>query len=317
MMRDLAENSMISAVSLSRLGVASPAGADRRIPSWASAVISGLARDRPTVVTTEDLALRLAEADCERELESAIRELRRLGWLVRLPVQGTWAFIPPGESAVSDPYLPVRAWLARDHDAGYMLAGAAAAWHLGYLDRQPQGRISIWLPAKKRLPDGLRPYVSVMRMSWNIKDTALLVPSTAFLVRRRLDIVSWATRLPAFGPEALLVQLAARPSSFDPWADIVAHLELLAKDCVDERLLPLLSGQSMSTWQRASYLIDAAGDSERGRALLAKRQREAMPSVKFSHPGIRTSGATTGVWVPEYQLVDELVAPLLRGLGKA
>lgn len=71
-----------------------PAGADRRIPTWASQVVSGLARDRPAVVTKADLTLRLAEAGCERDPDSAIRELRRIGWLVQLPVKGTWAFIP-------------------------------------------------------------------------------------------------------------------------------------------------------------------------------------------------------------------------------
>lgn len=307
----------ISAMNLSVHGATSPLGADRRIPTRASAVIAGLARDRPAVVTTDDLALRLAEAASERDVDSAIRELRRLGWLVGLPVQGTWAFIPPGEAAVSDPYLAVRAWLARDHDAGCMLAGAAAAWHLGYLDRQPQGRVSLWLPTNTRLPDGLRKYVSSVKISWNIEDTAQLAPSTALLLRRRLDIVSWATGLPAFGPEALLVQLAARPSSFRPWADIVAHLDVLTADCVDERLLPLLSGQSMSTWQRASYLIDVAGDPERGAALLAKHQKKTRSVVQFTHPQIRASHPTEGVWVPKYQLIDDLVAPLLSVVGKA
>jgi hypothetical protein len=156
-----------------------------------------------------------------------------------------------------------------------------------------------------------------VRISWKIQDTAQLAPSTALLLKRRLDIVSWATGLPAFGPEALLVQLAARPSTFMPWADLVAHLDVLAADCVDERLLPLLSGQSMSTWQRASYLIDVAGDPERGAALLAKCQTKTMPVVQFTHPHIQASRRTKGVWVPEYQLVDNLVAPLFSVVGKA
>ena len=307
----------VSAMNLSAQGATSPLGADRRIPKWASAVIARLARDRPIVVTTEDVALRLADANSERDVDSAIRDLRNLGWLVGLPAKGTWTFIPPGESTVSDPYLPIRAWLARDPDAGCMLAGAAAAWHLGYLDRQPQGRISVWLPAKQRLPDGLRKYVSTVRISWTIQDTAQLAPSTALLLKRRLDIVSWATGLPAFGPEALLVQLAARPSSFKPWADIVAHLDVLTADCVDARLLPLLSGQSMSTWQRASYLIDVAGEPERGAALLSKSPKKTLSVVKFSHPNFHATRAAKGVWIAKYQLVDDLVAPLLSVLGKA
>ncbi len=207
----MAVQGTISAMNLSVHGATSPLGADRRIPTWASAVLAGLARDQPAVVTTEDLALRLAEAASERDVDSAIRELRRLGWLVGLPAQGTWAFIPPGEASVSDPYLPVRAWLARDHDAGCMLAGAAVAWHLGYLDRQPQGRVSVWLPTKTRLPDGLRKYVSSVKISWNIEDTAQLAPSTALLLRRRLDIVSWATGLPRVWPRGTACATRSAP----------------------------------------------------------------------------------------------------------
>src|SRR5258708_14573272 len=170
MRRDMVACSTISAMNLSAQGATSPLGADRLIPRWAAGVMAGLARDRRKGGSKEDLALRVAEANSERDVDSAIRDLRRLGWLVGLPVQGTWTFIPPGEPAVPDLYLPVRAWLARDHDAGCMLAGAAAAWHLGYLDRQPQGSVSVWLPAKKRLPDGLRKYVSIFRISWTIHD---------------------------------------------------------------------------------------------------------------------------------------------------
>jgi hypothetical protein len=156
-----------------------------------------------------------------------------------------------------------------------------------------------------------------VRISWKIQDTAQLAPSTALLLRRRLDIVSWATGLPAFGPEALLVQLAARPSSFRPWADIVAHLDVLTADCVDARLLRLLSGQSMSTWQRASYLIDVAGEPERGAELLSKSPKKTMSVVKFTHPNLHASRTNKGEWIAKYQLVDDLVAPLLSVLGKA
>jgi hypothetical protein len=77
----------------------------------------------------------------------------------------------------------------------------------------------------------------------------------------------------------------------------------------------LLSGRPTSAWQRASYLLDAAGEPARGQALLAKRQTEAMPVARFTAPHSRDRGES--VWAPEYQLVDEVVAPLLHVLGKA
>jgi hypothetical protein len=290
-------------------------GADRRVPTWAAGLISDLSRDLPTVLTREEILERLTNSRSKREIDATINELRRLGWLVGLPIHGVWAFIPAGQDELADPYLALRAWQARDPDAGFMLAGAAAAWHLGYLDRAPDRQTSIWLPATTRLPDGLRPYVSLVQIKWAPDAVILISPTTRLLLQRKLDIVSWASGLPAFGPEALIVQLAARPSSFLPWADLVAHLDQLVADCDDERLATLLADQSTSAWQRASYLLHAAGQPSRGLELLNQRPRRPMPKVKFHHA--RIDHGDPGVWIAEYHLLDRLVAPLQLVLGKA
>lgn len=298
--------------------VTSSAGMDRRVPTWASGLVAGLSRDLPTVVTREDLSDRLAELASDRDVDSSIDELRRLGWLVGLPIQGTWAFIPPGQDAVADPYLPLRAWLARYPDTEFLLAGAAAAWHLGYLDRNPDGRTSIWLPTERRLPDGLRPHISVVRIRWSRAAAKQLRPSTALLLRRKLDLVAWAGGLPAFGPEALVVQLAARPASFRPWADLVAHLGQLAADCDDDRLADLLAGQSASTWQRAAYLLHAAGHPPRGIELFDRRPAGGpMPKVHFEQSTRHRGDDDSALWVPQYYVVDRLIAPLQGLVGKA
>ncbi|MBL7325467.1 hypothetical protein INQ16_28035, partial [Escherichia coli] len=49
--------------------------------------------------------------------------------------------------------------------------------------------------------------------------------------------------------------------------------------------------------------------------LLAKRHTEVMPVTRFTTAHSRDRGES--VWAPEYQLVDELVVPLLRVIGKA
>ena len=108
--------------------------------------------------------------------------------------------------------------------------------------------------------------------------------TTRLLLQRKLDIVSWASGLPAFGPEALIVQLATQPSSFHPWADLVAHLDQLVADCADEHLASLLADQSTSAWQRASYLLHAARQQSRGLQLLDQRPRRLLPKLK--HTGI-------------------------------
>ena len=315
-MRSLFSRSSVSAMKSTKPGqLVSAVGADRRVPTWAAGLIGGLSRDLPSVVTREDISERLTDAGSDRDVDSTINELRRLGWLVGLPIHGVWAFIPPGQDQLADPYVVLRAWQARDPEAGFMLAGAAAAWHLGYLDRAPDQQTAVWLPAATRLPDGLRPHVSVVQLRWSGAATNLLGPSTKFLLQRKLDLVSWASGLPAFGPEALIVQLAARPSSFLPWADIITHLDRLADDCDDERLSTLLADQSTSAWQRAAYLLHAAGRPSRGLDLLDHRPRRPMPKVKFEHRSV--GGAVSGMWAPEYHLLDRLIAPLQLVLGKA
>jgi len=289
---------------------------DRRVPGWAKSLVAGLSRDLPMVVTRQEVADRLADAHVDRDVGSTINELRRLGWLVALPVRGAWAFVPPGQAAVSDPYLPLRAWRKRNPSADFLLAGEAAAWHLGYLDRRWDGPVPVWKPAGRRLPDGLRSHVSVISLRFGDISTKDLQPSTVLLANRHLDLVRWAGGLPAFGPEALLVQLAARPASFQPWADVVAHLQQLADDCDDGRLARLLSQQTASSWQRAAYLLHAGGHPSRGIALLERRPPGPMPKVYLSQPKMMPEDGGP-MWVPQYHLIDRLVAPLQGLVGKA
>ena len=286
----------------------------RRVPGWAADLIGGLSRDLPSVLSREEIAARLADAGSDRGVDAAVTELRRLGWLLGLPIHGVWAFIPPGEVQLADPYVALRGWRVADPEAGFMLAGAAAAWHLGYLDRAPDRRTSVWLPASTRLPDGLRPHVSVLQIRWAHEEIKRLGPSTKLLSRRKLDLLAWASRLPAFGPEALVVQLAARPSSFLPWADLVGHLDQLVDDCDDDRLATLLADQTTSAWQRAAYLLHVGGQPARGRGLLSRRPRFPLPKVAFEYRGYTSQAA---IWVSDYHLLDRLVAPLRRVIGKA
>ena len=241
-----------------------------------------------------------------------------MGWLVGLPVHGAWAFVPPGYDELADSYLGLRAWRATSGREVFMLAGSAAAWHLGYLDREPTGPTNIWLPANVRVPDGLRNRVSAVHLGFGRDDVTRLAPIRQLLLRRKLDIVAWSDRLPAFGPEALLVQLAARPSSFYPWADLLGHLESIVDDCDDARLSMLLANQSVAAWQRTAYLLHCGGRPQRGTELLHARSsrtvQNKMPKTTFEHPLVDSHDH---VWVPEYQLVDRLVAPLRAAIGKA
>jgi hypothetical protein len=284
--------------------------ADRRIPRWAAALLARWAQDRPTVLTRQDVAEYLAELGSDRQVDSTIRELVRLGWLKSSRRKGVWAFLAPGEDAVADPYVDLRAWAARDRSVVLALAGEAAAWHLGYLDRRHVGPTPIWLPGGDRPPFGVRTHVSVVRLGWTSEVLADIAPSRELLRRRNLDLTRWAGGLEAFGPEALLVQLSARPASFKPWADLVVHLGSLAGDVEVARLLRLLTGQSSSAWQRAAYLLDLGEQSQLAGVVLDQR-----PNRGLSH--VMLGAGTGGEFSSRFKVTDHLAAPYLRRAGKA
>lgn len=283
---------------------------DRRIPGWAAALLARLARDRPAVVTREDIAADLKEVGSSRDVDPTVRELQRLGWFKPLHVKGVWAYVPPGEEEVINPYIDVRGWSAREPEAVFALAGEAAAWHLGYLNRAFSGPVAVWTPTKSRLPHGLRTHLSIVTLGWSIDDAPRLGPTTALLHRRRLDTQAWASGLPGLGPEALVVQLSARPMSFRRWGDLIPHLEQLAADCDVDRLVDLLDKQSSSAWQRAAYLLHSGNRHNDGVGLLARRPTAKMPKVQFGE-------GPTSVWIPEFSIADRLIAPLLGAGSKA
>lgn len=282
----------------------------RPVPPWAAGLVGRLSQDRPAVVTREDLAGYLAELRSARDVDQTARDLRQLGWLSTLHLKGVWAFNPAGEARVSDPYLDLRAWRAREPDAVFSLAGEAAAWHLGYVARAFDGTPAIWLPPEARVPHGLRPHVSLVRIRWAPEDVGRLGPRSALLRRKGLDLTGWASGLPAFGPEALIVQLAARPGSFRIWADLIGQLDVLAADCNLEGLAGLLRSQSTSAWQRAAYLLDRGGRHSDALTLLEQRPNDRMPVVSFGD-------GPAADWSADFRVNDRLIAPLQRQLGKA
>ena len=116
--------------------------------------------------------------------------------------------------------------------------------------------------------------------------------------------------LRAFGPEALLVQVAARPSSFRAWADLVAQLDVLVEDCDVEKVIELLDGFSGSAWQRAAYIFDCTGASEDAHEVLKNRGVESTSAAQFGD-------GPTAVWSNEFNVNDRLIAPLQAQLGKS
>ncbi len=283
---------------------------DRRIPGWAAMLSASLAQDRPSVVTRDDIKRYLSNAGSDRDIDITVEELVRLGWLVSSHHHGAWAYLPPGEGELVDPYIALRGWKAREPEAVFALAGESAAWHLAYLDRRFDGPIAVWLPNRLRPPYGLRQFITEVRLGWGEEVASLIGPTPALLRQRRLDLTTWASGLPAFGPEALVVQLAARPSSFGPWGDLVSHLNQLASDCKPEIVIELLKEQSKSAWQRAAYLLFRGNSVQHSREIMKHRPDGPMPHVIF---GDRYAGEFSS----EFRVTDRLIAPLQDQIGKA
>lgn len=282
----------------------------RRIPSWASGLLARLSQDRPAVVTRDDLRRYLDELGMDRTVERTAQSLRELGWLASLHLKGVWTFVPAGEERPDDPYLELRAWRARDRDAVFALAGEAAAWHLGYIARAYRGTVALWVPREGGPPRGLRPFVSVIRLGWDASFARRLGPRPSFLRGRNLDLTEWASGLPAFGPEPLLVQLASRPASFRAWPDLIERLDQLVGDCDLERLDALIGTQSSSSRQRAAYLLHRGGRHDDALEL-----RDRRPPGDLSVVGFGTGPSS--VWAPDFHVNDRIVAPLQELLGKA
>lgn len=282
----------------------------QRIPLWAAALVARLTQDLPSVLTRADIVAYLDELGMHRELEGTIRALVRLGWLRGTSSHGVWEFLPLGETVSIDPYLPLRAWRADDTGAVFALAGEAAAWHLGYLDRRYAGPVRVWIPEGARVPFGTRAHVAVVRLGWDAAVAPNVGPDRQLLRRKRLDLTQWAAGLPAFGPEALLAQVSIRPASFEPWADLAAHIGDLADDCQMERLLALLEGQRLTAWQRAAYLLAIGGAHESADVVMERRG-----SAPLSH--VTLGSGPEGDYSSRFNLTDRVVAPWIRPGGKA
>ena len=127
----------------------------RRATTSTAAVLEELELRQPRIVTAElmDEVLNLTGSDIGRT--SAIERLVREGWLVPLRIRGAWEFVPAaraGRYPSADPWIELRAHLARHPDAPVAVAFASAVWALGYSSHQPT-RLSIahrsgWRPPR-------------------------------------------------------------------------------------------------------------------------------------------------------------------------
>ncbi|MCC6806946.1 MAG: hypothetical protein IT381_05955 [Deltaproteobacteria bacterium] len=278
----------------------------RIVPRWAADLVARLAQEAPTIVTRERLEKLLVDSGSSVPVDVALKRLLRLRWLRGVSVRGAFAFVPPGVDDIADRYIDLRGWHAKNPSAIFYLASDNAAWHLGYLDREPEG-VTVWLPPNTTLPSGLRGKISNVKTRFPTDkiDARHVGPTADLLRKRRLDLLTWSAGLPAFGPEALIAQIASRPASFKSWVDLANKIGDLARDADIERLRVLLSASSASAQQRAAYLLRLGKRDDAATLLPAKIQ-----PVEFGTGDTTSWDAITGV-------NDHLVARLMSANAKA
>jgi hypothetical protein len=264
-----------------------------------------LAQSSPPIVTEETIAQLLQEDRAEQDAKVMVKRLVRLGWLRPIGVRGAWAFLPPGVDELADPYLDLRGWRAVDPKARFALAGESALWHLGYLPRRPEAVI-VWVPFKKALPRGLEGKIRLVTTEFPSKvDEQAMAPALALIKKRRLDLTAWSSRLPALGPEALIVQMAQRPASIASWVEVAPRLKDIVGDVDIGRLKLLLSVSTDAAKQRAAYFCEVVGAPLHAMELLPKK----LLPVDLGKKG-------SGRWNKLTNVTDRLLLPLLEANAK-
>ncbi len=281
----------------------------RVVSSWAAPLLSKLVQSAPAIVTEHSIVRFLDDAPTQSP-KVAIQRLVRAGWLRGVGIRGAWAFLPPGVDELADPYLGLRGWRAVAPDAGFCLAGETAAWHLGYLPRRPEA-VTVWLSKTTTLPSGLKGTVRCVTTDFpDDVDKRLLGPSMSLLKKRRLDMTTWASRLPAFGPEALLVQMAQRPASIESWVDVAEKLKDIVADVDVERLTSLLAASNDAARQRAAYFFSFAGAAPESLGL-----PEKLRPVELGSGGRGHWDNATGVNDHLLRVVPRPVRPDVKATG--
>lgn len=211
----------------------------RAITKGLAPVVERLELDRPEVVTLRDIERICSEEGVATAPRMVASRLKNAGWLLPTGIRGAWEFAPAelaGPYSSYDPLLPVKAIAAASDSARPMLRGQTAAWAMGLADRVPSTVEVAFRPgAHGVLPNG----VSACAYQTNLP------------LKRAKGAYSLA-------PEAVLVQMAERPSSVRSWASAAEWLPDVMAEMGEEDTLRELQGRTAATAQRVGYLLQGA-----------------------------------------------------------
>lgn len=202
-------------------------------------VVERLELDRPQIVTLRDIEKICIEEGVATEPRVVASRLKKAGWLLPTGKRAAWEFAPAelaGPYSSCDPLLPVKALAAVSHGTTPILRGQTAAWALGLADRVPATvEVTACGNGHAALPNGV----------------------CACAYRTNLDPVHAKGAL-SLASEAIVIQMAERPSSVRSWDSAAEWLPDVMAEMNADDMLKELEGRSTATAQRAGYLLQGA-----------------------------------------------------------
>lgn len=263
----------------------------RSLPARLASIVEELELEQPRVVTLAeitDIADRTGTDHTPAGAREIAYELQRRGWLGRLRTMNAWEFIPgarAGAHGSGDRLIELRAQLAIKPQMIIALAMESAAVLHRLAQRAPDQEV-VWLPAHHERPKALSRFRIVH----------VDLPTEA------LDQVD---QLPLWSVEALLVGIAARPSSYRDLAGLAQWLPDSGPRIDYERLLKCLSAANASTRQRTIYLLQLAERPDMAENLA----RRFPPTVPVWFGATRCGGRQDRL----SRVLDAELAPLMSG----
>jgi len=250
----------------------------RTIPRGLAPLVEILELEQPRVVTAAQLRRWAEEVGLRWSTDLLVRRLRERGWLLDLTTKGVWEFAPASRAGAlgsGDPLIELRATLARDLSAPFVVAAESAAYLHGLASRRPDPDV-IGAPEGTRLPTALR----------------------------TLRIVRWQSAcdpvirdgLPTWALPTLLAFMGTRPGKYHDWANVGEWLRPAVRQVTASDLARELENRPRSAWARTSYLVDTGGQKEVARALLS----EAPPGKGPYYLGDRNGGR----YIDPFEVVD-------------
>lgn len=254
----------------------------RRAPSSLAGLLQELELRQPKVVTGRLLTEVIAAAGSHLTNTAAVERLVREGWLAPLRTRDAWEFVPAsraGRHPSGDPWIELRALLARKPDAPVAVAFASAVWEWGFSSHQPSRQTFAhqhgWRP-----PRSLSDARSVS-YDWRLQ-------------------VGHKDGLPVWQPATIVVAAANRPECQDNWGNADDWLPETLRATTPADVVAEAIGCGTATLTRLGYFAEWSGRHDIVEAL-----RPLLPEqlpVTFLGPR-----QPRGRWVKHWKLYDSLL----------